>query len=108
LGANAILGVSLAAAHAGAALRRLPLYRHFHACQQAVADGAGAIPPPQLPLPMTNMISGGLHAGHNLDFQDVLVIPVAAPDLRTGLEWIVRVYNRLGALLGGLRGSPGG
>jgi enolase len=99
LGANAILGVSLAAAHAGAALREVPLYRHLHDCLVAVADGTGAIPPPKMPVPMTNMISGGLHAGHNLDFQDVLVIPVSAPDYRTGLEWIVRVYNRLGRLL---------
>ena len=72
LGANAILGVSLAAAHAGAAIRDVPLYRHFHACLAAVADNASAIPHPCMPLPMTNMISGGLHAGHNLDFQDVL------------------------------------
>jgi enolase len=67
-----------------------------------------------MPLPMTNMISGGLHAGHNLDFQDVLIIPVASPNLRTGLEWIVRVYNRLGRLLaaagyeGRLVGDEGG
>jgi enolase len=63
---------------------------------------------------MTNMISGGLHAGRNLDFQDVLIIPAAAPDFRTGLEWIVRVYNRLGDLLtaagleGRLVGDEGG
>jgi enolase len=100
LGANAILGVSLAAAHAGAAILNVPLYRHFHACLLAVAERASAIPQPCMPLPMTNMISGGLHAGHNLDFQDVLIIPVAAPDYQTGLEWIVRVYNRLGRLLG--------
>ena len=92
----------------------VPLYRHFHACLQAVAGNASAIPPPRMPLPMTNMISGGLHAGHNLDFQDVLVIPVAAPDFQTGLEWIVRVYNRLGRLLiaagyeGRLVGDEGG
>ena len=73
LGANAILGVSLAAAHAGAAIRNVPLYRHFHAC---LAGGGRKrrlrFPEPRMPLPMTNMISGGLHAGHNLDFQDVL------------------------------------
>jgi enolase len=114
LGANAILGVSLAAAHAGAAISNVPLYRHLHICQQAVAGDASAIPQPCMALPMTNMISGGLHAGHNLDFQDVLVMPVAAPDLRTGLEWIVRVYNRLGKLLiaagyeGRLVGDEGG
>jgi enolase len=114
LGANAILGVSLAAAHAGAAVREVPLYRHLHDCLMTVAEHGGAIPEPRMPLPMTNMISGGLHAGHNLDFQDVLVIPHAAPDFPTGLEWIVRVYNRLGGLLtaagyeGRLVGDEGG
>jgi enolase len=114
LGANAILGVSLAVAHAGAAIRKVPLYRHFHACLQAVAENADAIPQPCMPLPMTNLISGGLHAGHNLDFQDVLIVPVASPDMQTGLEWIVRVYNRLGRLLtaagyeGRLVGDEGG
>jgi hydroxyethylthiazole kinase-like uncharacterized protein yjeF len=67
-----------------------------------------------MPLPMTNMISGGLHAGGNIDFQDVLAIPVGAPDYPTGLEWIVRIYNRLGKLLaadgfeGRLVGDEGG
>jgi enolase len=114
LGANAILGVSLAAAHAGAAVRNLPLYRHFHDCLRAIAEDVNAIPQPHMPLPMTNMISGGLHAGHNLDFQDVLIIPVGATGFRTGLEWTVRVYNRLGRLLaaagyeGRLVGDEGG
>jgi enolase len=63
---------------------------------------------------MTNMISGGLHAGANLDIQDVLVIPVGASDYPTGLEWIVRVYRRLGKILhqagyeGRLVGDEGG
>jgi enolase len=48
---------------------------------------------------MTNMISGGKHAGGNLDFQDVLVQPIGAPDYATGLEWIVRIYRRLATLL---------
>ncbi|MCI0335138.1 MAG: phosphopyruvate hydratase [Planctomycetes bacterium] len=114
LGANAILGVSLAAAHAGATVRRVPLYRHLCGCLKAVAGNSLAPLEPRMPLPMTNMISGGLHAGRNLDFQDVLVMPVAAPDMRTGLEWIVRVYKRLGKLLeaagyeGRLVGDEGG
>lgn len=63
---------------------------------------------------MTNMISGGKHAGGNLDFQDVLVIPVGTDDYPTQLEWIVRVYRRLGTLLnragyeGTLVGDEGG
>ena len=67
-----------------------------------------------MPLPMVNMISGGLHAGGNLDFQDILVEPIGAPNYRMGLEWIVRIYRRLGELLakagyeGRLVGDEGG
>jgi enolase len=113
-GANALLGVSLAVAHAGAAVRNIPLYRHVHELLAAQSDRASPLPCPQMPLTMTNMISGGLHAGHNLDFQDVLIMPVAAPDMPTALEWTVRVYRRLGELLtaagyeGRLVGDEGG
>ena len=114
LGANAILGVSLAIAHAGALLRGIPLYQHMHEMLRALCETADRLCSPRMPVPMTNMISGGLHAGHNLDFQDVLIIPVAAANYRTSLEWIVRVYNRLGELLiasgyeGRLVGDEGG
>jgi enolase len=114
LGANAMLGVSLAAAHAGARLRRITLYRHLCDCLTSVAGDRLAMSEPRMPVAMTNMISGGLHSGHNLDFQDVLVMPVGAPDFRTGLEWIVRIYNRLGQRLlsagyeGRLVGDEGG
>jgi enolase len=106
LGGNALLGISLATAHAAAASQRIPLYCHINNLLPALA--------PAMPLPMTNMISGGLHAGGNLDFQDVLIAPVGAPDYRIGLEWIVRVYRRLGELLthagyeGRLVGDEGG
>jgi enolase len=102
LGGNAILGVSLAAAHAGAAAKKVPLYRHVHELWQAMHRGQGesVCGACKLPLPMTNMISGGLHAGGNLDFQDFLILPAAAPDFATGLEWIVRSARRLGRLLG--------
>ncbi|MBC8351390.1 MAG: phosphopyruvate hydratase [Planctomycetes bacterium] len=110
LGGNALLGVSLAVAHAAAASQQIPLYRHINNLLPSSASNL----PPTLPLPMTNMISGGLHAGGNLDFQDVLIAPRGAPDYRTGLEWIVRVYRRLGDLLtksgfeGRLVGDEGG
>lgn len=111
LGANAILGLSLAVAHAAAAADNIPLYRHFNRLYNAAADPRVE---PAMPLPMTNMISGGLHAGGNLDIQDVLIMPVGAADYATGLEWIVRVYRRLGELLnaagfeGRLVGDEGG
>ncbi|MGE3776947.1 MAG: phosphopyruvate hydratase [Pirellulaceae bacterium] len=117
LGGNSLLGVSLAVARAAAAARQIPLYRHFHELLARGAErgrGAARVPPPRMPLPMTNMISGGLHAGGNLDFQDILITPVGAPDYPTGLEWIVRVYRRLGGLLssagyeGWLVGDEGG
>ncbi len=105
LGANAILAVSLATARAAAEAQRVPLFRH-------IAKLCGG--EPGLPRPMTNMISGGKHAGGNLDIQDVLIIPAGASDYPTQLEWIVRVYRRLGQLLndagyeGYLVGDEGG
>ncbi|MCA9123164.1 MAG: phosphopyruvate hydratase [Planctomycetaceae bacterium] len=115
LGGNALLGVSLATAHAAAASRQVPLYRHINHLVRSSCSNTDREPlRPAMPLPMTNMISGGLHAGGNLDFQDVLITPVSAPDYATCLEWIVRVYRRLGDLLtragyeGRLVGDEGG
>ena len=116
LGGNALLGVSLAAAHAAAAAKGVPLHRHLHELWQALhsANGDAAPDDCRMPLPMTNMISGGLHAGGNLDFQDFLIMPVGAPSYAVGLEWIVRVARRLGELLsasgyeGRLVGDEGG
>lgn len=116
LGANAILAVSLAVSRAAAMGRDVPLYCHFHnsLLERAGASGLELAFPPLIPVPMTNMISGGKHAGGNLDIQDVLIIPKGAPSYPAGLEWIVRVYRRLGELLqsdgfeGYLVGDEGG
>ena len=103
LGANAILGVSLACAHAGAASRGLPLWRYLD------PDGHA-----RMPLPMVNMISGGLHAGGNLDFQDFLLVPIGARSYSEALEMAVAVYRALGEVLtsagfeGVLVGDEGG
>ena len=132
LGANAVVAVSLATAHAAAAARGVDLVDHLHELwlQTATPD----FQPPSfsgmsdraeasvahlgkdlvLPLPMVNMISGGMHAGCNLDFQDFLVLPVGAGSFRQALEWVVAVYDQLGALLrergfeGTLVGDEGG
>jgi enolase len=96
LGGNALLAVSLATAHAAAAARRVALYRHLH---DLARQADPAAPQPRMPVPMVNMISGGLHAGGNLDFQDFLAIPAGAEDIAVGLEWMVRVHRRLGKLL---------
>jgi enolase len=122
LGANAILGVSLAAAYAAAEAKGICAVKHLRevwkrlpavAKAPSPAPGEGA-DKPRLPLPMVNMISGGLHAGGNLDFQDFLILPVGARSYRQALEWIVTVYHRLGRLLaangyeGVLVGDEGG
>lgn len=105
LGGNSLVAVSLATAQAGAAATGEPLHRR-------IARWTGAAP--KMPMPMTNMISGGLHAGHNLDFQDVLAIPHGAGSFARAVEWLVRIYRRLGALLaeagfeGRLVGDEGG
>lgn len=111
LGANAILGVSLATASAVAAARGETLCAGLHRAWQT---HVGTVTSPALPLPMVNMISGGKHAGGNLDFQDYLILPVGARGYSQALEWIVRVYWELGRLLsragyeGRLVGDEGG
>jgi enolase len=103
LGANAILAVSLAAAHAAAACRNVPLWRSLGPPEQA-----------RLPMPMVNMISGGMHAGGNIDFQDFLLVPIGADTYAEALEMTVDVYRYLGAILvhndfeGVLVGDEGG
>jgi enolase len=111
LGANSMLAASLAVAHAAADSRSTPLFIHLNNLLKAVLPSA---PAPRMPVPMINMISGGLHAGGNLDFQDVLIIPRGEADIETQLEWAVRIYRRLGRLLaeagyeGCLVGDEGG
>ena len=103
LGANAILAVSLASARAASENLRIPLWKHLD--QDNVAH---------MPMPMVNMISGGLHAGKNLDFQDFLFQPSKATSYSQALEQIVAIYINLGALLnkhgheGTLVGDEGG
>ncbi len=86
LGANAILAVSFAAAHAAAAARGLPLYRYL--AERYLPPGRA----PKLPLPMVNILSGGLHAGKNVDFQDFLIAPVGTSTYPEALEMISAVY----------------
>jgi enolase len=110
LGGNALLAVSLATAHAAAAARGVPLYRHLN---DVFRDLEPRAPRPAMPAPMINVISGGLHAGGNLDFQDFMIVPRTA-DIGAALEQSVRVYRRLGRLLsaagyeGRLVGDEGG
>ena len=86
LGANAILGVSLACAHAAAASAGVPLYRQL---------GAGTT----MPVPMMNVINGGKHAEGALQFQECMIVPVGAPTLREAIRWGSEVFHALGRLL---------
>ncbi len=83
LGGNPILAVSLAAARAAALHTRQPLHRYLNALVPGVA--------PSLPLPMTNILSGGAHARQGMDFQDFLVVPAGASSYSQALEWISQV-----------------
>ncbi|MCI8625039.1 MAG: phosphopyruvate hydratase [Lachnospiraceae bacterium] len=88
-GANAILGVSLAAAKAAAASYHMPLYRYL--------GGIGGV---TLPVPMMNIINGGSHILTNsLDVQEFMILPVGAPTLREGVRWCAEVYHSLHGLL---------
>ncbi|WP_337175196.1 phosphopyruvate hydratase [Paludisphaera sp.] len=101
LGANALLGVSMAVAHAAAAARGEELFAHVNRLWKAKAAGLDPSVPrePTMPLPMVNMISGGLHAGRNLDLQDVLFIPTGADGYSQALETIVAMYRAVGDVL---------
>ncbi len=88
LGANAILGVSLAVAHAAAAARRVPLYRYL-----------GGEEANLLPVPMFNILNGGQHAENSTDFQEYMVMPIGALTFTEGLRMAVEVYHALAKLI---------
>jgi enolase len=88
LGANAILGVSLAVARAAAADAGVPLYRY-------VADVAGLGEPSVLPVPMMNVLNGGAHADNSVDFQEFMVVPGGAPTFAEGLRVGTEVFHAL-------------
>jgi len=92
LGANAILGVSLALAKAGAAAKGVPLYRHF-------ADLAGNDQPLVMPTPCFNVINGGSHAGNRLAFQEYFVIPTGAKDFAEAMQIGCEVYHNLAKVI---------
>jgi enolase len=88
LGANAILAVSLAVAHAAAAAANQPLYRYLG------GDGAHV-----LPVPQCNVLNGGVHAANSTDFQEFMLVPLGAPTFREGLRWAAEVYHALRSTL---------
>ncbi len=88
LGANAILAVSLAAAHAAAAEERLPLWRYLG------GDSAHV-----LPVPLMNVLNGGAHADNDVDFQEFMIVPLGAPTFSEGLRMAVEVFHKLKSTL---------
>ena len=85
LGGNSVLAVSLASARAAAIHTRQPLHRYLNSFVRGVV--------PSLPMPMTNILSGGAHARQGMDFQDFLAVPVGANSYSQALEWTARVRN---------------
>lgn len=88
LGANAILGVSMAAAHAAAEALKVPLYRYL-----------GGVRARQMPVPMMNIINGGVHADNSLDIQEFMIVPAGKEGFREQLRICAEVYHSLKSLL---------
>ncbi len=88
LGANAILGVSLAVAHAAADALGVPLYRYL-----------GGTNSKELPTPMMNIVNGGSHSDAPIAFQEFMILPVGAPTFKEALRWGAEVFHNLAALL---------
>merc|ERR1719293_578342 len=92
LGANAILGVSMAAAKAGAEAKGIPLYRH-------IANIAGNSGPMVLPVPCFNVVNGGSHAGNKLAFQEYFIIPVGAETFKEAMRIGAECYHTLKSII---------
>lgn len=92
LGANALLGVSLAAAKAAAEAKGVPLYRHF-------ADLAGNTGPMVLPVPCFNVVNGGSHAGNKLAFQEYFIIPTGAATFKEAMQMGAECYHTLKGII---------
>jgi enolase len=88
LGANAILGVSMAVARAASAASGLPLYSYL--------GGPGAV---QIPVPMMNILNGGKHAENSVDFQEFMIMPVGAPNFAEALRYCAEVFQKLKKIL---------
>ena len=88
LGANAILGVSLACAKAGAQYTGQPLYRYV-----------GGVSANTLPIPMMNILNGGSHADNSIDFQEFMIMPVGASSFRQAIQWGAEIFHNLKSVL---------
>ena len=91
LGANAVLGVSMAVARAAATSLKMPLYRYL--------GGANAM---TMPVPMFNIINGGEHANNSVDFQEYMIMPVGFDDFKEGLRATAEIYHNLKKIIDGM------
>ena len=96
LGANAILGVSLAVLDAGSKTLDLPLYKYVN---QVFDDINGEKPKMQMPTPMLNIINGGEHADNNIDIQEFMIMPVGANNFSQAMQWATEIYSDLKNIL---------
>ncbi|HMD37354.1 MAG TPA: phosphopyruvate hydratase [Vicinamibacterales bacterium] len=112
LGANALLGVSMAAVKAEAASKKMPLYAHLAELYggRRSAGGtevAGDLRPRVLPVPMMNILNGGAHADSSVDFQEFMVMPLSAPSFAEALRWGAEIFHALRGILKGRGQSTG-
>tara|TARA_B100000902_G_scaffold21037_1_gene25326 strand:- start:4266 stop:5555 length:1290 start_codon:yes stop_codon:yes gene_type:complete len=96
LGANAILGVSLAVLDAGSQALELPLYQYIN---KVFNDINGEKPMMQMPSPMLNIINGGEHADNNIDIQEFMIMPVGADNFSQAMQWATEIYSDLKNIL---------
>ncbi len=99
LGANALLGVSMAATKADAASKKMPLYAHI----ASLYGGATY----SIPVPMMNILNGGAHADSSVDFQEFMVMPLSAPSFAEALRWGAEIFHALRGILKGRGQSTG-
>src|SRR3954468_20048288 len=88
LGANALLAVSMAVAKAAAQESKLPLYRYL-----------GGVNATVLPMPLMNILNGGVHADNKIDYQEFMIVPIGAPSFSEGLRWGVEIFHHLKSIL---------
>ncbi|MDB0070214.1 phosphopyruvate hydratase [Gammaproteobacteria bacterium] len=96
LGANAILGVSLAVLGAGANFNHIPIYQYVN---KIYSDTNGVMLDMNLPIPMLNIINGGEHADNNIDIQEFMIMPIGASSFSEGMQWSTEIYAGLKKLL---------
>ena len=96
LGANAILGVSLAVLGAGANFNHIPIYQYVN---KIYSDINGVMLDMNLPIPMLNIINGGEHADNNIDIQEFMIMPIGASSFSEGMQWSTEIYAGLKKLL---------